>query len=950
MDSETDKTVEGSCLLWQDLSVTLACNNFGTHSNVVGSSPSTTKYLVNGLTGLAQSHRIMAVMGPSGSGKSTFLDALADVFLGTLTVKETLYFGARLRLPELSNAELDEVIEETMDKMGLEECGDTKVGNWHLRGISGGERRRLSIAVEILAQPEVLCLDEATTGLDSAASFFVVQALRNVARSGKIVVCSIHQPTNDVFRLFDDLLLISSGEAVYFGECKGAVKFFAESGYPCPTRRNPPDHFLRCISPEFDQVLAALKQTQRRNDADLSAADGLLNGTTADARATLVNKYKSSSFADTATKKIQELALLLITEKHDDDSQSSSQVVPVKKRKQQHQWWSQFCTLTHRSILHMCRDLGYYWLRIFFYIMVALSTGTLEFDIGTSSDAVIARGKVDGFLYGLMICLSIGGLPFFLDEIKAFRGEREGGYYGEAVYVLSNYLSSLPFTIFISISSGSILYTMVKFHPGFSHLLYFCINLFFCISVSEACVFFTASLISNPLPAMGAAIGVTVLNLMPSVVFRPIPDLPKIFWRYPLSYISYAAWGTQGNLKNDMMGLEFDSEIPGRPKITGEFILEDIYEHASFFSSILALSSAMRNPPDHFLRCIAPEFDQVLAALKQTQRLNFAEKHGDDDSKSSSEVVPVKNRKIGKQQQHQWWNQFFTLTHRSSLHMCRDLGYYWLRIFFYIMVALSTGTLEFDIGTSNAAVIARGKVDGFLYGLMICLSIGGLPFFLDEIKAFRGESQGGYYSEAAYVLSNFLSSLPFTIFISFSSGSILYSMVKFHPGFSHLLYFCINLFFSISVSEACVFVTASLVSNPLPAMGAAIGVTVLNLMPSIITRPLPDLPNIIWRYPLSYISFAAWGTQGNLKNDMMGLEFDSAIPGRPKITGESILKNSYGMNIRYSKWWDVAALFCLLLAYRLVLVFTIYNKQRIPTPFRRIYPERGLKPTKIQQA
>ncbi|CAI0439646.1 unnamed protein product [Linum tenue] len=624
MDSEAETTVGGSCLVWQELSVTLASNNFGSHGN--GGS-STGKYLVNGLTGLAQSHRIMAVMGPSGSGKSTFLDALAgrltmkvamagkvelisscpagsgttkkkirsspvtcrdvsyvtqeDVFLGTLTVKETLSFGARLRLPGLTKTELDEVIEDTMAKMGLEECADTTIGNWHLRGISGGERRRLSIGVEILAQPLVLCLDEATTGLDSAASFFVVQALRNIARDGKIVVCSIHQPTNDVFRLFDDLLLISCGEAVYFGECQGAVKFFAESGFPCPTRRNPPDHFLRCITPEFDQVLAALKQTQRMNHAELAAADGLLNGTTAETRATLVKKYKSSTFSETATKKIQELALLLAQEKHDDGSQSSSEVVPVKRRqigkKQHHQWWSQFRTLTHRSSLHMCRDLGYYWLRIFFYIMVALSTGTLEFDIGTSSAAVIARGKVDGFLYGLMICLSIGGLPFFLDEIKAFRGEREGGYYGEAVYVLSNFLSSLPFTIFISISSGSILYSMVKFHPGFSHLLYFCINLFFCISVSEACVFVTASLVSNPLPAMGTAIGVTVLNLMPSIVFRPLPDLPKIFWRYPLSYISYAAWGTQGNLKNDMMGLEFDSAIPGRPKITGEFILTNTY-------------------------------------------------------------------------------------------------------------------------------------------------------------------------------------------------------------------------------------------------------------------------------------------------------------------------------------------------------------------------------------
>ncbi|CAI0374922.1 unnamed protein product [Linum tenue] len=599
-----------SYLVWEDLTVTLTTGS--------GNTGKKKKWLVNGLSGFAESGRIMAVMGPSGSGKSTFLDALAgrlspqaamagkilllrgsekmtrsssliscrdvsyvtqeDVFLGTLTVKETLYFGARLRLPELAKTELHELVDETMAKMGLEECADSTIGNWHLRGISSGERRRLSIAVAILAQPQVLCLDEATTGLDSAASSFVVQALRNVARDGKIVVCSVHQPTDDVFRLFDDLLLISAGEVVYFGESHGAVKFFADSGFPCPIRRNPPDHFLRCIAPEFDQVLAALKQTQRLNFTELSAADGLLNGTTAETRATLVKKYKSSIFADTARKRIQELELL----KHDDNSsQSSSEVVAVKKReigkKQCHQWWNQFCTLTHRSSLHMCRDLGYYWLRIVFFIMVALSTGTLEFDIGTSSAAVIARSKVDGFLYGIMISLSIGGLPFFLDEIKALRGERHGGHYGEAVYVLSNFLSSLPFTIFISFSSGSILYSMVKFHPGFSHLLYFCINLFFSISVSEACVFVTASLISNPLPAMGAAIGVTVLNLMASMVIRPLPDTPKIFWRYPLSYISYAAWGTQGNLKNDMMGLKFNSEIPGRPKITGESILKNTY-------------------------------------------------------------------------------------------------------------------------------------------------------------------------------------------------------------------------------------------------------------------------------------------------------------------------------------------------------------------------------------
>ncbi|CAI0439639.1 unnamed protein product [Linum tenue] len=273
--------------------------------------------------------------------------------------------------------------------------------------------------------------------------------------------------------------------------------------------------------------------------------------------------------------------------------------------------------------------------------------------------------------------------------------------------------------------------------------------------------------------------------------------------------------------------------------------------------------------------------------------------------------------------------------------MSRDLGYYWLRIVFYSLVALSTGSLEFDIGTSSDSVIARGKVVAFIYGIMIFLSVSGLPFFLDEIKVFKGETLAGYYGEPAYVLSNFLSSLPFTIVISLSSGSIIYSLVKFHPGFSHLLYFCINLFFCISVSEASVFVTASLVSNPLPSMGAAIGVTMLNLMPSNVFRPLPELPKIFWRYPLSYISFAAWGTQGNLKNDMIGLEFDAVVPGEAKIKGEAILQDTYGIDLQYSKWWDVVALFCLLLCYRLLLVIALRCKQRISSPFRRIYPTSG---------
>lgn len=148
-----------------------------------------------------------------------------DVLLGTLTVKETITYSAHLRFPtSMSKEEFNGIVEATIMEMGLLECADTLIGNWHLRGISGGEKKRLSIALEILTRPCLLFLDEPTSGLDSASAFFVIQALRNVARDGRTVISSIHQPSSEVFALFDDLFLLSGGETVYFGDAKMAIE------------------------------------------------------------------------------------------------------------------------------------------------------------------------------------------------------------------------------------------------------------------------------------------------------------------------------------------------------------------------------------------------------------------------------------------------------------------------------------------------------------------------------------------------------------------------------------------------------------------------------------------------------------------------------------------------------------------------------------------------------
>ena len=146
-------------------------------------------------------------------------------------MRETITYSALLRLPTtLSKKEMDDIVEATIMEMGLQDCADGLVGNWHIRGISGGEKKRLSIALEILTRPRLLFLDEPTSGLDSASAFFVIQTLRNIALDGRTVISSIHQPSSEVFALFDDLFLLSGGQTTYFGPAKMAVEVKREGG------------------------------------------------------------------------------------------------------------------------------------------------------------------------------------------------------------------------------------------------------------------------------------------------------------------------------------------------------------------------------------------------------------------------------------------------------------------------------------------------------------------------------------------------------------------------------------------------------------------------------------------------------------------------------------------------------------------------------------------------
>ncbi|POO01182.1 Phosphonate C-P lyase system [Trema orientale] len=256
------------------------------------------KHLMRCVTGKISPGRVSAVMGPSGAGKTTFLSALAgkvtgctmsgmilingkvesihsykkiigfvpqdDIVHGNLTVEENLWFSARcseyilltvLTIPlsgfnsrlsaDLPKPEKVLVVERVIECLGLQAVRDSLVGTVEKRGISGGQRKRVNVGLEMVMEPSLLILDEPTSGLDSSSSNLLLKALRREALEGVNICMVVHQPSYTLFRMFDDLILLAKGGlTVYHGSAKKVEEYFAGLGITVPERVNPPDYFI----------------------------------------------------------------------------------------------------------------------------------------------------------------------------------------------------------------------------------------------------------------------------------------------------------------------------------------------------------------------------------------------------------------------------------------------------------------------------------------------------------------------------------------------------------------------------------------------------------------------------------------------------------------------------------------------------------------------------------
>ncbi|CAM8882093.1 unnamed protein product [Rhodiola kirilowii] len=518
------------------------------------SEPKMNRTILNELSGVVRPGELLAMLGPSGSGKTTLLTALAgrstgkfsgtityngqpfcntmkrrigfvtqdDVLYPHLTVTETLLYTALLRLPsQLTRAEKVVQVEKVVAELGLQRCRNSVVGGPLFRGISGGERKRVSIGQEMLINPSVLFLDEPTSGLDSTTAQRIVATLKGLARGDRTVVTTIHQPSNRLFRMFDKVMVLCDGSPVYFGNAGWVMEYFGSIGYdPGLDFVNPADFLLDLangIAPGPNQDDASLF-IRVENHEEQSAT-----------KQHLISAYK---------KNIYPLLKAEIRSNEEDPRRVTSQTVRADnndcERKWTTSWWVQFRVLAERGLRER-RHESYSGLRIFQVMSVSILSGLLWWHSSPSH----IQDQV-----GLLFFFSIfwGFFPLF-NAIFAFpseqlmlRKESASGMYRLSSYYFARTACDMPMELVLPTAYVTVTYWMGGLKPSLITYLLTLAILLFNVLVSQGLGLALGAVLMDVKQAtMLASVTMLVFLLAGGYYIQHIPVF--IAW---LKYVSFS--------------------------------------------------------------------------------------------------------------------------------------------------------------------------------------------------------------------------------------------------------------------------------------------------------------------------------------------------------------------------------------------------------------------------
>lgn len=504
------------------------------------------KKILHELNGRFLPRQLIAIMGPSGAGKSTLLDVLSgyritgvtgsvllnghernldafrrlscyitqdDRLQPLLTVCENMQIAADLKLGEhVSKKEKTDIINEILSTLRLSEQGNTRTGK-----LSGGQKKRLSIALELITNPLVLFLDEPTTGLDSSSCTQCVSLLRLLARQGRTIVCTIHQPSASLFQMFDHVYVLSQGRCLYQGAGQQLVPYLEWLELPCPKYHNPADYVIELASGEYGQ----------------DNVDRMVRGSNNGLSLTWF--VPPDSIRDSETK-VEPMVRL-------------TGPVPSASKSSPHglqntSTWNQLKVLLRRGYIKTKRDQTMTHMRIVVNILVAIMLGILFFGEGNEGSRVLDNYNLlfACLIHNMMTPMMITILTF-PSEISILQKEHFNRWYSLKSYYMSITITDIPVTVLGCFLFALIVYFISGQPPETGRF-----NMFFVISLFIVYVAMSFGLMIGAIfdVVNGTFVGPTMS--VPVMMFAgfgvSIRDMPSYLkWG---TYLSYLRYGLEG--------------------------------------------------------------------------------------------------------------------------------------------------------------------------------------------------------------------------------------------------------------------------------------------------------------------------------------------------------------------------------------------------------------------
>ncbi|XP_042624365.1 broad substrate specificity ATP-binding cassette transporter ABCG2-like isoform X1 [Cyprinus carpio] len=549
-----------------------------------------------------------AIMGPTGSGKTSLLDVIAgrkdpkglksgqvlvdnttvtsdlrlcsayvvqnDVLMGTLTVRENLAFSANLRLSrkEYSSADKKMRVDSVIQELGLKDCADTKIGTMFLRGISGGEKKRCSIGMELITSPSLMFLDEPTTGLDANTANSIMELLQKLSKKGKTVIFSIHQPRYSIFSQFDHLTLMNKGEIIYAGAANKAITYFEDLGYKCEPFNNPADFFLDVTNGTI------LPQIHNNKSEKCSSSEEMEENENP-----LAVIYRQSPYFLSVKDRLNQISDGLDPEVTKGDRVSYA--TP---------FYYQLMLVSGRTVRNILRNPQTSYAQLFLNIFFGILVGLIYYQIPhTLPEALQNRTGAFFFLVINMVFGNLSAVELFISERVLFIHENSSGFYRTSVYFLSKVFADLiPNRILPVFIFSAIPYFMMGLKPDVEAFFLYCLTMSM-VSLSAVSLAFLVS------ASVGSFAMANILIAMPYVFMMVFGGFlvnlnSMLSWMSWLKWASIFRYGYNALAINELKGQVFISNYTS--SLRGDVYLDhQEIDHSTwgFWQNQVALTGIM---------------------------------------------------------------------------------------------------------------------------------------------------------------------------------------------------------------------------------------------------------------------------------------------------------------------------------------------------------------------